>query len=380
MASITNAYLSCIRICNADKVGYSQDYRNGQVVNGVTYYDCSSLMSKVLFDGGFTTGWGRGNAFTTATMGKVLEDLGFQKLSPTVEWRAGDILVRFDSGGNNHTEMVYNAASHITMGAHSSHYPLADQVSINTSSSSPSSWTWLYRAPTDSPGGGTWITGGDSEYFIDMAANAENNAFMVWAFFTEKGWSDKAIAALLGNMSVESTLNPALHERPTSEAVGHNGRGLVQWTSASGDSQNPLYTVMQAVFGTKNNWRNGNNQCECLYAEHQQSNYAQGRPDAKNWGIERQWYNTTLYPVTFYDWAHDQTHSITYLVQVLMANYLRPGSMTASLARRVKNADYYYSKMQSWSPVRPPSYNSVPIWLLFLMARANRNHTPFTRM
>ena len=39
--------------CNAPDVGYNQDYRNEQTINGITYYDCSSLIFYGLGHAGF---------------------------------------------------------------------------------------------------------------------------------------------------------------------------------------------------------------------------------------------------------------------------------------------------------------------------------------
>ena len=53
MPDITAAYNWVIRQCNAPNIGYSQAYRQGQIVNGIKYYDCSSLMSEGLTVGNF---------------------------------------------------------------------------------------------------------------------------------------------------------------------------------------------------------------------------------------------------------------------------------------------------------------------------------------
>lgn len=55
----------------------------------------------------------------------------------------------------------------------------------------------------------------------------ENNANIIIAYYRSIGVNDITIAALLGNMQAESTLNPILNE------VGGSGYGLVQWTPQS---------------------------------------------------------------------------------------------------------------------------------------------------
>lgn len=65
--------------CNAPDVGYNQDYRNEQTVNGITYYDCSSLIFYGLGHAGFKvnlTAW----PFTTESMPTILKNLGFEEI------------------------------------------------------------------------------------------------------------------------------------------------------------------------------------------------------------------------------------------------------------------------------------------------------------
>lgn len=60
----------------------------------------------------------------------------------------------------------------------------------------------------------------------------ETNALYIDSYLTGSGWTKNAIAALLGNMTAESSINPG---RWQSEDVGNMemGFGLVQWTPAS---------------------------------------------------------------------------------------------------------------------------------------------------
>ena len=55
----------------------------------------------------------------------------------------------------------------------------------------------------------------------------ENNANIIINYYRLQGVNDKTIAALLGNMQAESTINPERQE------VGGQGYGLVQWTPVS---------------------------------------------------------------------------------------------------------------------------------------------------
>ena len=157
------AYDWAIKTCNEPNVGYSQAWRNAQVVNGVTYYDCSSFINYALLAGGYKTpGYApNSNAFTTFTMGDVLLALGARRLSPNEAWKAGDILVANNETAE-HTEMVYSGGAKgqggVTMGAHTDDASLPNQVSINNYISTPTSpirWDDLYRlegsVPSDIP-------------------------------------------------------------------------------------------------------------------------------------------------------------------------------------------------------------------------------------
>lgn len=141
MPSITNAYNWEVNECNRSNVGYSMEYRNQQIVNGITYYDCSSIQWYALLNGDFDVVGANGSnyPFTTSTMDSVLKKLGFTRYNATeIEWQSGDIVWR-----EGHCEMVYIGQR--TMGAHSSNYELKDQVSINEYDSSRDKYTYLYR-------------------------------------------------------------------------------------------------------------------------------------------------------------------------------------------------------------------------------------------
>lgn len=68
-----------------------------------------------------------------------------------------------------------------------------------------------------------WISG---NRYLNQS-EMENNANIVIQYYRSIGVNDRTIAALLGNMQAESTINPALNE------VGGSGYGLVQWTPQS---------------------------------------------------------------------------------------------------------------------------------------------------
>lgn len=59
-----------------------------------------------------------------------------------------------------------------------------------------------------------------------------HNADIIRAYFIDSGWTENAVAAIVGNMQVESGINPGRWEN---DNVGNlsGGFGLVQWTPAT---------------------------------------------------------------------------------------------------------------------------------------------------
>lgn len=137
--------------CNDANVRYSRTYRNMRTVNGLTYFDCSSLIFFGLWlGGGFDVGlygysetltdytdpspghWA--NAWTVQTMEPILVSSGWVdvRLDMPEEWLPGDILIKYNQW---HTEMVYSPQPNLMqMGARNDGPGLtpAEQVSIHT--------------------------------------------------------------------------------------------------------------------------------------------------------------------------------------------------------------------------------------------------------
>lgn len=335
MPNINVAYQWAINACNAPNIGYSQDYRKGQTVGGVTYYDCSSFISKALTEAGFftTNPW-----FTTRTEDTYLKQAGFNEINIESAWQAGDIVWR-----SGHTEMVYSGAGAgkggITMGAHSGRYPLAQQVSINTYIAKTTDWTKLYRF--GDTGGMTlsWIFG--NRYLTDE--EMKNNAYVFYSTMFFRDFTLNAIAGMLGNMEIESNINPALWQS-FKEGDYSVGYGLVQWTPATN------YT----------NWANSHGyditdgfyQCVWLDEETESSG---------------QWISTSSYPMSWEDFRKS-TQTPDYLASVFLKNFERAGVEKED--ERKKNALKWYAYLQTLSPypIHPHSKKSkMPIyfWLPF---------------
>lgn len=283
---LDRSYQWAINTCNAPNVGYSQDYRNQQTVNGITYYDCSSFVWYALKNGDFT---GIGTwPFTTYTLQQILEDAGWNVLSAyTEKWLPGDILLgKWDTihtswGGTitdyQHVEMCYegteNPGEGYLMGAHgASGRTLPNQVSILTSLSygapghDRSKYTVLYR----------WGEGGATGYGLTLAQ----------------------VAALCGNAWRESTVNPGSDGYSVPQ---DHARGLWSWTDYEGLFYAGTAMINWMTDHGYNEWINGNAQVQCLLEDNLPAPYENPANPGSKWlrtGISEFAYTNAQYP----DW------------------------------------------------------------------------------
>lgn len=353
MPSINGAYTWAVNCCNLPNVGYSQAYRNQQTVSGITYYDCSSFINYALLAGGWSThGYApNSNAFTTYDMEGVLQQLGFTRVTDSII-KPGDIGV-----SDTHTEMCYKGGTGkaVFMGAHGRNgIALVNQVSIGSSSGDPNyertfPRIWRYGDGASGEVGYTWIIGTDSEYFEDYGDKQKNNASCIYSFFYFKGWTLQAIAGFCGNVMQESKFNPALIE------VGGTGHGLVQWTPPT-----DLYNVLDVLYGSHDDWQDGNKQCNVIYAEYEESTGMAHR------GIEPQWYPSSYSSMDWKTWA-SSTQDPGELALIFQANYERPASLHPE---RAEYARKWYDILKFIDP-KQPGYNTresekhnMPIWMM----------------
>ena len=181
----------------------------------------------------------------------------------------------------------------------------------------------------------------------------DENAQLVASYLFNLGWTREAIAGILGNMDVESSVNPAFIEgRGYPNLITNQqcldihtlGVGLVQWT---GDGQTPPIGQKLASFAIRNNkeWYDGELQCYRLEREYQ---------------LNEQFRPTTV-DGTLWTWQNYVTSTETpeQLAKVWQYAYERGGSDTAT---RQAKARYYYNIIRQ----------NLPIWLYFIMARKRK--------
>lgn len=196
---------------------------------------------------------------------------------------------------------------------------------------------------------GYWIS--TDTYLSQVHRNI--NAKKVADYLINLGWTKNAIAGILGNMDVESSMNPALIEgRNVHTLIDNNtclqipsstGVGLVQWT---GDTSTAPAGQKLASFAIRYNqqWYDGELQCFRLEREYDTNiQFDPGTVDGVSWDWQ-------TYVVS--------TESPEQLAKVWQILYERGGTDTET---RQQKARYYYNLL--WG---------LPTWMLILMAKKKK--------
>lgn len=173
-----------------------------------------------------------------------------------------------------------------------------------------------------------WIAKNDFLTYAEM----ENNATIIFRYLQQRGWSINAIAALLGNMEVESTINPQIWESLEYGNMG-GGFGLVQWTPAT------KYIEWAGADYATNHYK----QLERIIWE--MNNY-------------EQYYPTSSYPETFKEFS-TSAKSVRYLAAAFLYNYERPADPDPN--DRGNRAERWLSFLEQISG----TVTTLPAWLLF---------------
>lgn len=156
----------------------------------------------------------------------------------------------------------------------------------------------------------------------------ETNAEYIATFFLGNGWTLSAVAAMLGNMESESTINPGIYEDLDSTSTT-NGFGLVQWTP------NTKYKTWADANGFRG-----------MYGE------ILGQMMRILYEVENglQWIPTDDYPMTFTEFTKSDM-PVEYLAQAFLYNYERPQNLNQP--NRSTQAVYWYDYIDSKQPVTP---------------------------
>lgn len=157
----------------------------------------------------------------------------------------------------------------------------------------------------------------------------EKNAGYIFSYFTYEGWTPQAVAAILGNMQAESTINPG---RWQGNNVGSGpAYGIVQWDPWT------KYTEWCTAQGFLDPSEMDNNLSRILY-------------EIEN---NEQWYATEAYDLTFREFTKS-TAAPSYLAAAFVKNYERPADQSESaLAYRGSLADAWYKYITGTDPEPP---------------------------
>lgn len=151
------------------------------------------------------------------------------------------------------------------------------------------------------------------------AEQKEINAIYITSYFLGEGWSKNAIAATLGNMEQESTLNPGLWYSygDTSKAYGivqwNPGTNLISWCSSNGYTDPSIMDAQlkRISYELKNNL---------------------------------QWIATNNYDLSFAEYSKSN-ESVEYLTMAFFRNYERAGDDTGPI--RVQYAEKWSTFLSS---------------------------------
>lgn len=170
----------------------------------------------------------------------------------------------------------------------------------------------------------SWIVGNRYLSRTEM----ENNASIIYNTLKGRGWSTNAIAAILGNMESESTINPGVWENLDSANIS-GGFGLVQWTPSTN------YTNWANEKGY--DITNGAGQLEWIDE--------QTEPKG-------QWIATDAYPLSFAEFK-TSTQTPEYLASAFLKNFERAGVEVEEKRRTQARSWYNYITNGNTEPDEP---------------------------
>ena len=174
-------------------------------------------------------------------------------------------------------------------------------------------------------------------HYSYTSTEAVANAWEVYNYFRGLGnpWSIDSIAALCGNMHVESYLNPYIRESTASGAFG-----LVQWITHKQDMIN---------WAESNGLRATSGNAQVRYIEQERL------------GIDDQWLQRGEYAQSFSSFAYNLNNlTVSQLARCFWDCFERSAEYQTSRATR---AEYYYSVFTGGEPPTPTP-GDVPTWLL----------------
>lgn len=177
----------------------------------------------------------------------------------------------------------------------------------------------------------SWISGNKYLTLEEM----QNNAVLIWDYFSDKGWTIESVSAMLGNMQTESTINPEIWENLTVDYSG--GYGLTQWTPAT------KYIDWAGV-----GYENGNRQCERIQYEMENGLQWFSNPNAP----------IVNPPITFSEFSQS-TENVETLANYFLWYYEHPANTIQPI--RAEQALYWYEFLGGLP--KKKKKNKMPIYM-----------------
>lgn len=256
------------------------------------------------------------------------------KLGAVICWAKG--VVGDDSDGAGHVAIVEQLNADGTILTSNSGYP----NSLFYQKLIPADYElagyrfqgFIYN-PVEFNGDDGAVSKGDvtSGNFYLTKSQMQKNARYIYAYLRAQGWTLEAIAAMLGNMEAESTINPGIWQNL--DAGNYNGGfGLVQWTPAT------------KYF----DWCEENN----LSPTDIDANLQRILYEVEN---RVQWIATAAHDMTFQEFTQS-TAAVETLAKAFLLNYERPGDQSESVQEyRADLARYWYDYLMGSGGVIIPT-------------------------
>lgn len=337
MINILAALNEAKRLANDDTHGYSMSQRLGPD------YDCSSFIAHILNVGG-------GNIdpnMSTVTELAELTAAGFIEISINEPAQIGDVYFYDEGGGaHGHTFIIYDHTRYVHASSSKDHPETGDQSQTITDGYDYTGEICFGYLPYDFSRH-TWHHLRYSQSLRWIAGNRElteterqNNAQIIYYWFSNRGYSLNAIAAMLGNMEFESYLCPDKWE-DAYPPYTTGGYGLIQWTP---------YTVYSSQYTDWNT--NHDNQLDFI-----------------NTGDVVNYITTASYPITWNEFK-TSTADIDYLTKTYFYN--RERGTWSSLRTTYALKWYEYFSGPTPPPPHPPvPGEDLPIWLMIKIKNKN---------
>lgn len=177
-------------------------------------------------------------------------------------------------------------------------------------------------------------------------------------FLDKRNWTPQAVAGMLGNITIESTINPSRwqNDEPpedpeTSDA--ETGYGLVQWTPFS------KYRNWVLPGAPKEDWDEGLGYNPDLWNTWLNNGYLESERISAERDNEVQWIPTSKYNFSFKAFGMSEEEP-SYLADAFLMDYERPADPDATRQDRMDWAEYWYNK------VTKPIYGYTNPWWYWL--------------